>query len=112
MLAALINVPSSDGDWAIWSYNNYDCVNQIRQAILDQFGLQLPEYQIEPINFSDIDTWLENNQQAHIDFTSALSQQSSDLTGIDLKDPNQRQSWIFLNYMELQNACDRLKIGP
>jgi hypothetical protein len=112
MLAALLNVPDTEEDWSIWSYNNYDCVNQIRQAILAQKGIQLPEYQIEPISFSDINTWLENNQQAHVDFTNALGISSVDLTDTDLRDPQQRQSWIYLNFQELNSACQTLKIGP
>jgi hypothetical protein len=112
MLAALINVPQSDADWARWSFNNYDALNQIRQAIKTQYGITLPEYQVEPIDFGDLDGFLANNQQAHIDFTGVLAQQSSDLEHTDLKDPNQRQAWIFLNYKELQDACNKLKIGP
>lgn len=112
MLAALLNVPETEEQWALWSFNNFDCVNQIRQAIKAQLNLTLPEYQIEPINFSQIGTWLENNQQAHIDFTDALGQQSSNIQEVDLSDPRQKESFIFLNYMELLNACQTLKIGP
>lgn len=112
MLAMLLNVPQTDEDWARFSFANYDCLNQIRQAIQTQFNITLPEYQVEPIDFGDIDTFLSNNQQAHIDFTGALRQQSSDLLHTDLRDPNQRQAWINLNYFELQSACTTLKIGP
>jgi len=112
MLAALLNVPNNEQDWSIWSLNNYDAVNQIRQAIQQQIGLTLPEYQIEPITWGDIDTWLDNNQQAHVDFTGALGQQSNDLLHTDLKDPNQRAAWVWLNFMELQGACQTLQIGP
>lgn len=112
MLAAVLNVPQSDTDWSRWSYNNWDCLNQIRQAISVQYGINLPDYQVEPIDFGDLDTWLSNNQQAHIDFTGVLGQQSNDLQHTDLRDPNQKQAWIFLNWMELFNACQKLKIGP
>ena len=112
MIAALLNIPKNDGDWAIWSYNNYDANNQIRQAIFQQKNVQLPEYQLDPIPFDDLPTWMMNNQQAHVDFTGALGQQSNDLLHADLRDPNQLQSWIWLNYMEIQSACNTLKIGP
>jgi hypothetical protein len=112
MLAALLNVPQTDADWSRWSFNNYDCLNQIRQAIDTQYGITLPEYQVEPIDFGDLDAFLSNNQQAHIDFTGVLGLQSSDLQHTDLRDNNQRQAWVFLNWMELNNACQKLKIGP
>ena len=112
MLAQLLNVPETEHDWSIWGWANFDVNNQIRQAIKDQKGLTLPEYQLEPIPWNDIDTWLDNNQQAHIDFTSALGIQSSDLLHTDLQDRNQRAAWIWLNFSECQWACQQLKIGP
>ena len=112
MLAGTLNVPETPEDWSRWSYNNWDCVNQIRAAIQTQFNVTLPDYQIEPIDFDELDTWLSANQQAHIDFTGALGQQSSDLEHTDLRDPNQRQAFIYLNYQELNAACQKLKIGP
>jgi len=112
VLAALLNIPQSDEDWSQWSYANYDCNAQIRAAIKSQFGVDLPEYQLDPINFDDLDTWLSNNQQAHVDFTGVIGQQSNDLLHTDLRDPNQRQAWVWLNFKELQGACQRLKIGP
>ena len=112
MLAALLNVPNTEHEWAIWSLNNRDALDQIRQAIQAATGRILPVYQVDPIPFNDIDSWMDANQQAHIDFTDALGQQSSDLLHADLKNPNERQAWIWLNYKEIQDACNILKIGP
>jgi hypothetical protein len=112
MLAALLNIPSNEQEWSVWGRNNYDVNAQIRLAILAQKNISLPEYPLDPIPFFDLQTWLMNNQQAHIDFTSSLGQQSSDLISVDLNDENQKQAWIFLNYMELQSACQTLGIGP
>lgn len=112
MLAMLLNVPESDEDWSRWSYNNWDANNQIRAAILAQKNIRLASYQIEPIPWDDISLWLENNQQSHIDFTNALGQQSSDLSAVDFKNPDQVKSWVFLNYQELFDASQTLGIGP
>jgi hypothetical protein len=112
LLAALLNIPHNAQDWSIWSYNNYDCNNQIRQAIATQKSIILPEYQLDPIPPKDLDTWLDNNQQAHIDFTGVLGLQSNDLLHTDFRDPNQLAAWIWLNYNELLQACQTLKIGP
>ena len=112
MLAGVLNVPETSEDWSRWSFNNQDAVNQIRAAIQTQYSLSLPDYQIEPLDFDDIAGWLENNQAAHTAFTGVLGLQSSDLQHTDLADPNQRQAWIYLNYQELSQACQMLKIGP
>lgn len=112
MLARLLNVPGTPEDWSIWSFSNYDCNNQIRQAILAQKNVILPEYQLEPIPWGDLDTWMNNNQQAHIDFTGILGLQSNDLLHADLKDESQRAAWVWLNYSEVLWACQKLGIGP
>ena len=112
MLASLLNVPQSEADWSRWSYNNYDCLNQIRDAIATQKGVALNAYQVEPIDFDDLETWLDNNQQAHNDFNATLGLNGSDLLHVDFKDPNQLQSWVYLSYQECSAACQTLKIGP
>jgi hypothetical protein len=112
MLAALINVPENDAEWARWSFNNQDAVSQIVDAIKTQKGITLPIYQLDPINFADVATFLNNNQQAHTAFTQVTGTQSSDLLDVDLHDPEQRLNWVYLNYQELNSACQVLKIGP
>lgn len=112
MLAGLQTVPETDEDWDRFAYWNWDANNQIRQAILAQKNIRLQEYQLQPIDFDDIDFWLSANAQAHIDFTNALGQQSSDLAHVNLKDPNAVKNWIWLNFQELFNACQALRIGP
>lgn len=112
MLAILQEVPNGDAEWSRWSYSNWDALNQIRQAILAQYEIELAEYQVEPIPWNDIDTWLVNNQQAHTDFNNILQLQSSDLQQVDFDDASQRQTWIWLNFWEVYQACQKLKIGP
>lgn len=112
MLAALLNVPRDEAEWSRFSFNNFDAVNQIRLAILRQRGVVLQEYQLEPISMADIETFAENNQQAHNDFNGVLGLQSSDLLHADLHNPNEREAWVYLNYQEVSAACQVLKIGP
>lgn len=112
VLAALLNVPRSQGDWAVWSFANADVVAQIRAAVLSKKNIALPTYQLDPIPFGDAETWLSNNQQAHNDFTGALGLPGNDLEHVDLRDQNQLQAWIWLNYWDLSQACTALEIGP
>lgn len=112
MLALTLNVPATEQDWQRWSFSNKDAVAQIREAIRVQKGVTLPDYKLDPINFSDPSNFLASNQQAHTDFASVLNIQTSDLLEVDLRDRNQLQAWINLNYFELSSACEILRIGP
>lgn len=112
MLAALYNVPQTELDWDRWSFSNADALNQIVSDIAAQKNVTLPTYQVWPIAFDDLDNFLDANQQAHSDFNGVLGLNGNDLLHVDLKDPNQRQSWIWLCAQEVQAACQALKIGP
>jgi len=110
-LNALLNIPRSVKDWSIWSFNNRDQIARIQQAIRTQFGKQLTEYQLDPINFNDFETFLQNNQQSHIDFNGVLGVQSSDLLELDPRNVRQLTPWVELNYQELFTASTRLGIA-
>lgn len=72
--------------------------------------VNLVEYQIYPINMDHFQDFLINNSQLHDDFNSVLELQSSDIEELDPKDKNKLQNWIWLNYKELESACEKLKI--
>lgn len=71
--------------------------------------INLPEYQLDPIDFSDVQNWLSRNQESHDDFNGALGLNGVDLEGVDLTDPKQTQDWIYLVWQEIQIA--QLQLG-
>lgn len=72
--------------------------------------VKLPEYQLYPIDFNHFRDFLEANSQSHDDFNSVLGLQSSDIEELDPKDERKLQEWIWQNFLELQSACEKLKI--
>ncbi len=103
MLASLINVPKSKIDWDRWSLSHRTSHDKIRQAIQAR-GVQLQDYQLDPINFQYPEVFLNNNQQTHNEMNAALGSQASDLLEVDLKDDKQLQAWVYLHYLEHQSA--------
>lgn len=100
----LLNVPKTEVEWSFFSWNNRDAVTRIRQAIKAQKNVNLNDYQLDPINPNDPSFFLQNNQQAHTDFNGVLNLQSTDLLDVNLADPRELESWIFLNWKEVQQA--------
>ena len=73
----------------------------------------LTQYVMYPVNEQnkvDMGNFLENKQQSHEDFNSFLNLQSSDIEELDINNPQQLQAWIYLQYQELNSACEALKI--
>jgi hypothetical protein len=110
MLAALLNVPKTDEQWRQFSYDHRNSHDKIRAAILKKYGVNLTDYQIEPINSDSLQQFLQNNAALHTDMNGILRSQSSDLLDVDFSKPEQLESWINLNYQEHQNAEQLLGI--
>ena len=110
MLVALLNVPRTDQDWAIWSFAHVQSHLAIIQAVSAKGGAALTSYQLDPIPQDDLPNWLERNQQAHNDMNGAVGAQSSDLLDTDLTDERERQSWVYLHFLEHQTAEQKLGI--
>jgi len=110
-LANLWNVPRSDEDWQVWSTSHRDHTNVIRQAIRQRYGINLPEYQLDPIPFDAPQQWLAWNQGSHDDIDGVLGTQGSDLEDVDFTDANQVQAWIFLHVQEHTNWTDKLGVS-
>lgn len=111
MLAAVLNVPRSPGDWAGWTFNYQNAVHTI-DARLTALGFSVPQYQLDPLPGNDIDNYLARVQQSHNDFNAVLGFQGSDLSSVQITDPRQLEAWVWLLYLELYNACIALGIGP
>jgi hypothetical protein len=111
MLAALLNVPKNDDEWAIFSFHHRASHQAIRQAIAKQHNTILPDYPLDPIPFFAFQDWLKSNQSAHQDMDSVLGSQSSDIEDLNPLDERELQAWVFLHYVEHQTAEKILGIG-
>jgi hypothetical protein len=111
VLPILLNTPQTKTDWDRWSFHHRTSHDLIRFAIKSQLNITLPDYQLDPIALEQPKPFLEANQQAHSDFSTALHQASSDLEDINLKEDRQLRVWIYLHWQEHQLAEARLGIS-
>lgn len=106
MLPAILNAPKTPEDWARWSFNHRSSHDLIRQAIRTQFNVDLPDYQLDPIELHQTKLFLEANQQAHTDFNGVLKLPGSDLEDINVEADRELQSWVYLHWQE-HNIAER-----
>ena len=79
--------------------------------ILQQGGVQLASYVLDPIDPNNSEAWLYQHQLMHQAFDALLGIEGYDLLDVDLKDSNQFAGWIFLNGSEHYQAAKILEIG-
>lgn len=100
MLAAIENEPENEADWQRWAFDHWDSHNRIRAKILALKGVNLPDYQVQPIDLVNVVSFLQNNAQLHTDMNGVMNAQSSDLLDVDLNNPEQRADWFATHYTE------------
>lgn len=104
MLAALLNTPKGDEDWARFSLHHRISHDVIRQAISDQRGVSLPAYELDPIPFFAFNQWLLLNQQSHSEMNNVLQVSGIDLEDLNPDDERVLRSWIYLHWQEHTTA--------
>lgn len=107
---SLLNVPKNLDEWNRWSFNHAQDHLKIIQAIKQQGGPSLLQYQIDPIDFQNVFVFLRKHAQTHTDMNGALNLQSIDLSEADFRDEAQLQAWVYSNYQEHNNAHLKLSI--
>lgn len=110
MLVALRNVPRRPDQWQEWSWHHRQSHDSIRLAVRRQLGIDLVDYQIEPISPQDIQGFLQRNSQLHIEMNAVLKAQTIDLEDADLSDDRQKEAWVYLHFLEHQTAEQKLGI--
>jgi hypothetical protein len=111
VLAALLNTPKTDEDWARFSFHHRSSHEAIRVAIAANRGVSLPSYSLDPIPFNAFQQWLEWNQQAHTDMNNVLQRQGTDLEDVNAQDERQWRAWVYLHFLEHQTAETTLGIA-
>ena len=96
-VADLFNTPKTDNEMAHWSFAHMDHHREVNAAILQKYGISLPEYPLDPVDLNDPGAWLNQHQQMHNNTDQILGIPGYDLTEVNLSDPDQRAGWIFLN---------------
>ena len=110
MLPALENLPKIQDDWNRWGWDHRDSHDRIRAAIKSKFGVNLSDYQIDPVNPASIADFLQSNSQLHGDMNGVLGLQSADLQDVDIGDDRQFEAWVRLHYLEHFYAETKLEI--
>lgn len=110
MLPALSNIPHTEEDWRHWAWHHRDSHDRIRRAISKTYGIDLSDFQVEPINPNDLSSFLQNNSSLHAGMNSVLQLQSANLQDANLQEPRELEAWIKIHAIE--HYFVEAKLGP
>lgn len=100
-VADIANVPGDDANSLYtWSFAHMAHHRDVNRVILQQHGVQIPEFELDPIDPKDMGVFLYQHQLMHNAANAVLQVSGNDLLDVDWKNVTERTSWIFLNQNE------------
>lgn len=81
-----------------WALHHRIDHQDVADAVRAQFGIDLPQYEIDPMSFTKDSLFLLRNQQMHNDCNSVLGTSGVDLSALDFSDASQIQAWLWLHF--------------
>jgi len=112
-LATLANIPDPNNLTSFWqfAFSDMDSHIKIANAIYTQKGILLPLYILDPMPPLDqIQTWLSNEFQLHVDMNGVTGVPGNDLSRVDIHNPEQWATWIRLHWYEHQQNEQILRV--
>lgn len=96
-VADLFNIPSTDEEMAKWSFIHMAHHREVNFAIQQKYGIDLPEYPLDPVSLDDAQSFLNQHQEMHNNSDAILGVAGFNLSEVDWNDPGKRAGWIYLN---------------
>ena len=110
-IAALYNVPSNPQEFAEWSFAHQAHHVDLAAQMLKQANVVIPGYILDPFDPNDVGVWVYQHQLLHDQISSTLRTENFDLIDVEMTNPDQLASWIWLNANLHQQAGDILGVG-
>ena len=97
-IAALMVVPSTPQEWALWSFAHMAHHRDVNAAIYRLTGKNFELLNIDPIPLDAPGAWIELHQEQHDAQDRLLNIEQFNLNGFDPKDRAGLESFILQNY--------------
>lgn len=110
-LASIYNVPDETEDLSQWAFAHMANHRDIIRIIFEVTGIALPEFQLDPFDPANSNTWERTHQTMHQQMNQVLGIDGNNLLGVNWQDKNRRSAWIFLQASEHRQACNILGLG-
>lgn len=107
-LAAVLYPSPTPQGWTEWTFHNLNHHEAIDTSMQQVLGIMPTAYRLWPVTEDSFQDWLEQHQLAHTLFNEVLGINGQDLTGLDLKDKQNREAWMFEHFIQHQAAAQTL----
>lgn len=109
-LASIANVPSNAITLRQWAFSHMAHHRDINRRILETENIAVPEYILDPLDPTDMQSWLYQHQAMHNNQNAILGIAGNNLIQVQWTDPGQLTNWIQLNFREHFDASEILGV--
>lgn len=109
-VADIANIPVDQPTLLIWSFSHMAHHRDINRRIYELDVIALPEFPLDPLNPNDPETFLEQHQIMHNNQNAILGIAGQDLSEVNFQDKVELSTWIYLNFIEHQQAGNILGV--
>lgn len=109
-LASIFNIPNTDAEWSEWSFSLQAELRDISRLIFQQTHIALPQFCLDPFNRKEPGIQLYQLQQQMNGINAVTGFSGFDYVDVDLNNPSDLSSWIFLLSQNVRQAADKLGI--
>ena len=107
-LASVLYPSPTQSGWKEWSFANFQHHLAIDKGLLQVKGYSYNPLRLWPVDENDFRDFLQQHQQSHNVFNDVLGIAGRDLSQLDLKNKDHRDSWFFEHYIQHQAAAQIL----
>ena len=109
-IADVWNIPGNPTELARWSTLHMILHRDQNRAALMLFNTILPEYILDPTDFTSNGTWMQNHQTMHNNIDALTGVAQFDLLEVNWQDEDQRIGWIQGHAQLHQQESNALKV--
>lgn len=93
-VADIFNLPGNAQELQSWSTLHMIWHRDMNRRVFQVFNIVLPEFILDPADFSTRSDFLQAHQTMHNNLDALLAVASYNLTDVDMEDPSQRAGWF------------------
>ena len=97
-IATLLSTPTTDDEWAVWSFSHMAHHRLVNGAVYDSSGQNQDLFVLDPMTLDNLGAWTEQHPQMHAAQDAVLGIQGFDISFLDPRDAQSVAVFISQNY--------------
>ncbi len=110
-LAEIQSVPMDDAQLSSWSFSHMAHHRDINRVLFTTRNIRIDEFVLDPLDPKNMESWLDQHQQAHNQQNQALGIAGYNPSEVDWENETSRSQWVWAHADEHNRAAAILGVS-